>query len=130
MASAYIYLALVPTIIAIAILNSNKNAQKKYNIKKAIQSLYWGGISLAFILTSEIIQRYYICTRIINKQIPTSFFLSMCVLGVLYPVIALNRSKLNRKKDILDEKWFCFVIVAVLIVLMVFAPAFILRSRI
>ena len=126
----YLFLSIVPSLVIIPFLIFNENSCKKYDVKKAIQSLCSGIGTILVISASEIIQRYYICTRIMSKQIPITFFLLIYAFGVLAPVIALNRSKLNRKKDILDEKWFCFVIIAVLIVFVIFAPGFILNSRI
>ena len=125
----YVYLSLMPSLIVIAFLIFNKSACEKYNTKKAFINLLSGGISLACIFTWRIISNHYAFSKIGMSKQPLWFFIVIFIAGIIAPMLALNRSKLNRKEDILDKKWFLFVIIAVLVIFMIFMPGILMTLK-
>lgn len=127
MAYSYIYLSLIPAVIAIAFLIFNTEIQKKYNTKKAGANLLWFIIIIALDFTWHVIANNYIFTKSSVFQYPLWFFVSIFTMGALYPVFVFTRYKLGRKKDILDEKWFQIILAFVVLAVFILIPILVIK---
>ena len=125
----YLYLSLIPSLVTIAFFIFNENAQKNYNTKKAVTNLCTFIALITFNLSWRIIDAIYIFPKTSTLNRPLWFFIFMFVAGIIAPIITLNRSKLNRKEDILDKKWFQIVFAVIIIVFMVFMPGILMALK-
>lgn len=116
---AYLYLTLIPTLIAIALLFFGKNISKKYNVKRTVPIL------LVFLMAKLIFISYGVWS--IYKWPRTNIsahyslwqILYLAFIFVLFPIIVLYQNKINRKETIFDKKWVQILCAIVFIIVFV-----------
>ena len=127
MAYPYVYLSLIPTIIAIAFLIFNTDVQKKYNTKKAGINLFAYIIIMVLDFSWHIISNCYIFPKSGISQYPWWFFLIVFGAGILAPIVILSRQKINRKETIFDKMWFRILLAMIIVIVFFLITFFVMK---